>query len=131
MKVKTVLIAWHGREPVYSIDFHSSGRIATGGADNCVNVRSRKTITLAVTQMNDGKMALLQIWKVAAAMDGDVQVEFQANLTRHQKAVNAVRFSPNGPLNPFRLLSFALCPPRSHESVALMSRRVPGNRKRR
>jgi hypothetical protein len=46
MKVKTVLIAWHGREPVYSIDFHSSGRIATGGADNCVNVRSRKTITL-------------------------------------------------------------------------------------
>lgn len=73
MKVKTVLIAWHGREPVYSIDFHSSGRIATGGADNCVN-----------------------IWKVAAAMDGDVQVEFQANLTRHQKAVNAVRFSPNG-----------------------------------
>ncbi|ELR12515.1 chromatin assembly factor 1, subunit B, putative [Acanthamoeba castellanii str. Neff] len=72
MKVKTVLIAWHGREPVYSIDFHSSGRIATGGADNCVN-----------------------IWKVAAAMDGDVQVEFQANLTRHQKAVNAVRFSPN------------------------------------
>jgi hypothetical protein len=55
------------------------------------------TITVAVTQMNDGKMALLQIWKVAAAMDGDVQVEFQANLTRHQKAVNAVRFSPNGP----------------------------------
>jgi hypothetical protein len=44
MKVKTVLIAWHGREPVYSIDFHSSGRIATGGADNCVNVRSRETI---------------------------------------------------------------------------------------
>ena len=27
---------------------------------------------------------------------GDVQVEFLANLTRHQKAVNAVRFSPNG-----------------------------------
>ncbi len=49
MKVKTVLIAWHGREPVYSIDFHSSGRIATGGADNCVNVRGRKAITLAIT----------------------------------------------------------------------------------
>ena len=41
MKVKTVLISWHGREPVYSIDFHSSGRVATGGADNCVNVRHR------------------------------------------------------------------------------------------
>jgi hypothetical protein len=42
------------------------------------------------------KWTPLQIWKVAAAVDGDVQVEFLANLTRHQKAVNAVRFSPNG-----------------------------------
>lgn len=30
-------------------------------------------------------------------MDGStVNVEFAADLTKHQKAVNAVRFSPNG-----------------------------------
>jgi chromatin assembly factor 1 subunit B len=100
MKVKTVLISWHGREPVYSIDFHSSGRVATGGADNCVNVRSYSRAwrpapcsqILTTTRRHD----MDQIWKAVVGADGDVQVEFLANLTRHQKAVNAVRFSPNG-----------------------------------
>jgi len=72
MKVKTLLIAWHNREPVYSVDFHPSGRLATGGADKCVN-----------------------IWKVRE-VNGEPHVDFLASLTRHQQSVNAVRFSPNG-----------------------------------
>lgn len=36
-------IAWHGKEPVFSADFHRRGdewRFATGGADNDVRVRT-------------------------------------------------------------------------------------------
>ena len=40
MKVKTLEIAWHAREPVLSVDFHPSGRLATAGADNTVRVSS-------------------------------------------------------------------------------------------
>ena len=38
MKVATPMISWHAREPVLSVDVHSSGKIATGGADKFVRV---------------------------------------------------------------------------------------------
>jgi hypothetical protein len=38
MRVKTVQIVWHSKEPVYSLDFHSSGLLASGGADKDVKV---------------------------------------------------------------------------------------------
>jgi WD40 repeat protein len=38
MRFQTCLIVWHGKEPVFSLDFHPSGRLATGGADNTVKV---------------------------------------------------------------------------------------------
>ena len=42
MYVKTPEISWHGRDPIYSIDFQvlngSIQRLATGGADKNVRV---------------------------------------------------------------------------------------------
>ena len=38
MKVKTPQISWHSRDPIFSVDFHSSGRIASAGGDNDVKV---------------------------------------------------------------------------------------------
>ncbi|KAM9329300.1 chromatin assembly factor 1 subunit B [Gastrophryne carolinensis] len=77
MKVITCEISWHNREPVYSIDFqHGSGkvnRLASAGVDTAVRV-----------------------WKVDKSEDGKATVEFLASLVRHTKAVNVVRFSPNG-----------------------------------
>jgi len=32
-KVKTIQIVWHEKEPVYSVDFHPDGTLATAGAD--------------------------------------------------------------------------------------------------
>lgn len=78
MKVITCEIAWHNKEPVYSLDFqHSSAgrihRLASAGVDTAV-----------------------RIWKVEKGPDGKAIVEFLSNLARHTKAVNVVRFSPAG-----------------------------------
>ncbi|XP_036397110.1 chromatin assembly factor 1 subunit B [Megalops cyprinoides] len=80
MKVITCEIAWHNKEPVYSMDFQQCGegrvnRLATAGVDSAV-----------------------RIWKVEKGPDGKAVVEFLSNLARHTKAVNVVRFSPNSEL---------------------------------
>ena len=31
-------VVWHEKQPVFSVDFHQSGRLASGGADNFVRV---------------------------------------------------------------------------------------------
>lgn len=39
MRVETLQIAWHDREPIFSVDFHhASDRLATGGADKTIKV---------------------------------------------------------------------------------------------
>ncbi|KAM4044480.1 chromatin assembly factor 1 subunit B isoform 1-T1 [Anomaloglossus baeobatrachus] len=77
MKVITCEISWHNREPVYSVDFQHGNskinRLASAGVDTAV-----------------------RIWKVEKNEKGKAVVEFLASLTRHTKAVNVVRFSPNG-----------------------------------
>ncbi|XP_063303458.1 chromatin assembly factor 1 subunit B [Pelobates fuscus] len=77
MKVVTCEIAWHNREPVYSVDFQHGtdkvNRMASAGVDTAV-----------------------RLWKIDKEMDGKAVVEFLASLVRHTKAVNVVRFSPNG-----------------------------------
>ncbi|KAF7215698.1 chromatin assembly factor 1 subunit B isoform X2 [Nothobranchius furzeri] len=80
MKVVTCEIAWHNKEPVYSLDFqHSSDgrfhRLATAGVDTTV-----------------------RLWQVDTGADGKAAVDFLSNLARHTKAVNVVRFSPSGEL---------------------------------
>nr|XP_020645043.1 chromatin assembly factor 1 subunit B isoform X1 [Pogona vitticeps]XP_020645044.1 chromatin assembly factor 1 subunit B isoform X1 [Pogona vitticeps] len=78
MKVITCEIAWHNKEPVYSLDFQHGtdgkiNRLASAGVDTTV-----------------------RIWKVEKGPDGKAIVEFLSNLARHTKAVNVVRFAPTG-----------------------------------
>ncbi|XP_076015331.1 chromatin assembly factor 1 subunit B-like [Genypterus blacodes] len=80
MKVVTCEIAWHNKEPVYSLDFQHSAdgrvrRLATAGVDTTV-----------------------RLWRVEMGSDGKAAVDFLSNLARHTKAVNVVRFCPNGEL---------------------------------
>ncbi|XP_076371777.1 chromatin assembly factor 1, p105 subunit [Tachypleus tridentatus] len=75
MKCHVPEISWHNRDPVLSVDIQwSEGdvrRMATGGQDSHVLV-----------------------WSVSTA--GNIGVECVADLSRHTKPVNIVRFSPSG-----------------------------------
>ncbi|XP_063618248.1 chromatin assembly factor 1 subunit B [Cydia splendana] len=79
MKFAIPEISWHNRDPVLSVDFQpkteANGplRLATGGTDSHV-----------------------LIWYVSPLESGSVNIEVAADLTRHQKAVNVVRWSPSG-----------------------------------
>jgi len=74
MRLDTPEIAWHGKEPILSVDFSKIGstwRLASAGADKDV-----------------------KIWSVFSNEDQHTKIEFLANLSRHTKAVNVVKFSP-------------------------------------
>ncbi|KAH9640018.1 hypothetical protein HF086_008113 [Spodoptera exigua] len=79
MKFAIPEISWHNRDPVLSVDFQPKAdateplRLATGGTDSHV-----------------------LIWYISTTDTGSVNLEVAADLTRHQKAVNVVRWSPNG-----------------------------------
>ena len=67
MKIQTPEISWHACERVLSVDFHSSGRLATCGQD-----------------------CFLRIWKIE---DARPDCLFEKN---EKSIINTVRFSPCG-----------------------------------
>lgn len=76
MKINTPQISWHAKEAIYSVDIqpkqdNQPHRLATAGID--ANVR---------------------IWELKP--DCNTGVAFLSNLTRHERAVNIVRFSKCG-----------------------------------
>ncbi|KAK7413239.1 Chromatin assembly factor 1 subunit [Neonectria punicea] len=77
MKATPLIINWHDQNaPVYSAHFEpgSKGRLATAGGDNHV-----------------------RIWKVQS--DGEERkVEYLSTLSKHNQAVNVVRWAPKGEL---------------------------------
>ena len=71
--METLQIYWHEKKPVYSCDFHPTQalRLATCGGDNSI-----------------------RLWDVSE--HGDCKVKYVASLCRHIRAVNCVRWSPDG-----------------------------------
>ena len=75
MKFITPEIVWHSKEPVYSVDFSvlpSCYRLASAGADKDI-----------------------KIWDITL-VEEKIQLKYLFSLTRHDRAVNSVRFSPDG-----------------------------------
>ncbi|KAG7168560.1 Chromatin assembly factor 1 subunit B-like [Homarus americanus] len=78
MKCTIPEISWHNRDPVLSLDIQPNPqdgiyRLATAGTDTHI-----------------------VIWQLCVLDNGGVSVEALSDLTRHNRAVNAVRFSPDG-----------------------------------
>lgn len=84
MKCTIPEISWHNRDPVLSVDIQPKPqttsddepfitRLASGGTDSHV-----------------------LIWYIRPADNGTIQLDLASDLSRHQRAVNAVRWSPSG-----------------------------------
>ncbi|EFA78440.1 hypothetical protein PPL_09092 [Heterostelium album PN500] len=73
---ETVMILWHDKDPIYSLDFDSSSnRLCTTGSDNDI-----------------------KIWSYQKNEKGGVEFSFLSSLSKHSKHVNVARFSPGGNL---------------------------------
>lgn len=83
MKATPLIINWHDQNaPVYSAHFepNGKGRLATAGGDNHV-----------------------RIWKVET--DGlERKVDYLSTLSKHNQAVNVVRWAPKGTVDPLTQL---------------------------
>ncbi|XP_075914518.1 chromatin assembly factor 1 subunit B-like, partial [Petromyzon marinus] len=85
MKVVTSEIAWHNKQPVYSLDFQPRGGGGGGGGGGGIQRLATAGVDTAV-----------RVWKVERGKDDSPVVDFLSTLSRHTKAVNVVRFSPSG-----------------------------------
>ncbi|XP_034477023.1 chromatin assembly factor 1 subunit B [Drosophila innubila] len=85
MKCKIPEISWHNRDPVLSVDIQS----------NSVGLPASAMCRLA----SGGTDAHVLIWYINQSVEGEgIELELAADLARHQRAVNTVRWSPNGEL---------------------------------
>lgn len=101
MKLVIPEISWHNRDPVLSVHFQPTTtedgycRLATGGSDSHVFVSNFTSTMQSMCKCQTMFYGIIfQIWRIKVD-DSNVNVEFAADLTKHQKAVNAVRFSPD------------------------------------
>lgn len=91
MKCQIPEISWHNRDPVLSVDVQPLSK-------NVVGARQRLA--------SGGTDSHVLIWYISSGggrtttedAEATVQLEVAADLTRHQRAVNVVRWSPNGEL---------------------------------
>lgn len=98
MRVKTLQIVWHGKDPVLSADFHPSGIVATAGADKEIKVIDPSPFLQLIHQRQDNltRPSFLQLWKITTTANGAPHAEYVESLSHHANAVNVVRFSPSG-----------------------------------
>ncbi|XP_011213514.2 chromatin assembly factor 1 subunit B [Bactrocera dorsalis] len=87
MKCKIPEISWHNRDPVLSVDIQPRSLVSTEKP----NIKHRLA--------SGGTDAHVLIWYMNYTEDEkDIELDLAADLTRHQRAVNAVKWSPNGEL---------------------------------
>lgn len=112
MKAKVLQIVWHEKEPVYSVDFHVSGFLATAGADKEVKVRSDLKTSLCCANIHLSVERILmpcihmsQFWQLRVDAEGDIQATHLQSLDGPSRTLNCIRFSPDGMKCALRLVA--------------------------
>lgn len=85
MKCTTPEISWHNRDAVLSVDVQNN---------SCVNLKGESFWRVAT----GGADCHVVVWHLTATQCGSVTVDFVADLERHEKTVNVVRFAPSNEL---------------------------------
>lgn len=100
MKCQIPEISWHNRDPVLSVDFQPKvngsdklSRLASGGSG--LFLFKTFIVNLIEKSFNSLPDSHVLIWYVTNE-DGNARLDLAADLTRHQRAVNCVRWSPSG-----------------------------------
>ena len=68
MRVKTLQVVWHSQKPIYSVDFHPSGVLATGGGDKDVKVSASSSLdarSACCLTYYALTCCTMQLWKVS------------------------------------------------------------------
>ena len=95
MKAIPLTIHWHEHnQPIYSAHFepHGKGRLATAGGDNNVRVGSPHKFPSVLWMVVD--YTHVQLWKVEGGENP--KIVYLSTLSKHNQAVNVVRFCPRG-----------------------------------
>lgn len=94
MKVYTPEISWHERDPIYTCAYHpiNPNKLATSGVTGCIRLWEigEKLDTNTINKKNPEEIAS----KLGSPSDCDVK--FIANLKRHCKSVNVIRWNHDG-----------------------------------
>lgn len=85
MKCKIPEISWHNRDPVLSVDIQPK----TNACNNYYRLASGGT---------DAHVLIWYMKLTSSGEYGDIELDLAADLTRHQRAVNVVKWSPSGEL---------------------------------
>lgn len=113
MKVKVVQIVWHNKEPVFSVDFHPSGLLATGGADGEIKASSGPPASFLTNRLARNEQCAcdgtyfktcvrwLQLWKLGPEGQEAMGITFLESVTGDKfdtglKTWNCIRFCPTG-----------------------------------
>lgn len=94
MKCKIPEISWHNRDPVLSVDIQSTQIQASSSLNASAN---DKTIYRLASGGTDAHVLIWYV-KLTSGDNNDIELDLAADLTRHQRAVNCVKWSPNGEL---------------------------------
>lgn len=99
MKCQIPEISWHNRDPVLSVDFQPKlagsdkhERLASSGSGKLLKICLHPAGCCIHLSFVDSHVL---IWYVSH-IDGVVRLDLAADLTRHNRAVNCVRWSPSG-----------------------------------
>lgn len=89
MHFSTPEVAWHNRDPVYSVDIQPQLQVGEDGTDDWYRVAT------------SGADSVIVIWKIPQPKPDSKPSRVDQNnvlsqLVRHEKAVNVVRFIPTG-----------------------------------
>ena len=122
MRVKTLQVVWHNQKPIYSVDFHPSGVLATGGGDKDVKVcivydmlvslpATAAATSMLCSAVVEGQRSspgcdnltrthhlTFSCMRQQVILDENrsPSVEHIGHLAGHTRDVNSVRFSPTG-----------------------------------